>query len=119
MDSSIIFIDSSGKTVIYHGEFTPFSTGPVLHRYQDCLLFSFFNYKNNTFGISRIDSNQLCGFSASIFKMYSIKEPLEEIRLGDTLIHGEFYKIFPDKDSFLIVIYGFDDPPEFWKVIAK
>ena len=56
MDSSIIFIDSSGKTVIYHGEFTPFSTGPVLHRYQDCLLFSFFNYKNNTFGISRIDS---------------------------------------------------------------
>ena len=44
MDSSIIFIDSSGKTVIYHGEFTPFSTGPVLHRYQDCLLFSFFNY---------------------------------------------------------------------------
>lgn len=62
---------------------------------------------------------QLCGFSVSIFKMYSIKEPLEEIRLGDTLIHGEFYKIFPDKDSFLIVIYGFDDPPEFWKVIAK
>ena len=238
MDSSIIFIDSSGKTVIYHGEFTPFSTGPVLHRYQDCLLFSFFNYKNNTFGISRIDSkfdvapvltfeasdcdyisddfsvsndhyvyavgekssvtfyigndlddlsttkvslpqnekihgfsltddtlfvsvaaktseedqqnpyiesfdletgksikkrslsaplysittndsDQLCGFSVSIFKMYSIKEPLEEIRLGDTLIHGEFYKIFPDKDSFLIVIYGFDDPPEFWKVIAK
>jgi len=51
--------------------------------------------------------------------MYSIKEPLEEIRLGDTLIHGEFYKIFPDKDSFLIAIYGFDDPPEFWKVIAK
>lgn len=238
MDSSIIFIDSSGKTVIYQGEFTPFSTGPVLHRYQDCLLFSFFNYKNNTFGISRIDSkfdvapvltfeasdcdyisddfsvsndhyvyavgekssvtfyigndlddlsttkvslpqnekihgfsltddtlfvsvaaktseeaqqnpyiesfdletgksikkrslsaplysittndsDQLCGFSVSIFKMYSIKEPLEEIRLGDTLIHGEFYKIFPDKDSFLIVIYGFDDPPEFWKVIAK
>lgn len=238
MDSSIIFIDSSGKTVIYHGEFTPFSTGPVLHRYQDCLLFSFFNYKDNTFGISRIDSkfdvapvltfeasdcdyisddfsvsndhyvyavgekssvtfyigndlddlsttkvslpqnekihgfsltddtlfvsvaaktseedqqnpyiesfdletgksikkrslsaplysittndsDQLCGFSVSIFKMYSIKEPLEEIRLGDTLIHGEFYKIFPDKDSFLIVIYGFDDPPEFWKVIAK
>lgn len=238
MDSSIIFIDSSGKTVIYHGEFTSFSTGPVLHRYQDCLLFSFFNYKNNTFGISRIDSkfdvapvltfeasdcdyisddfsvsndhyvyavgekssvtfyigndlddlsttkvslpqnekihgfsltddtlfvsvaaktseedqqnpyiesfdletgksikkrslsaplysittndsDQLCGFSVSIFKMYSIKEPLEEIRLGDTLIHGEFYKIFPDKDSFLIVIYGFDDPPEFWKVIAK
>lgn len=30
--------------------------------------------------------NQLCGFSASIFKMYSIKEPLEEIQLGDTLI---------------------------------
>lgn len=205
MDSSIIFIDSSGKTVIYHGEFTPFSTGPVLHRYQDCLLFSFFNYKNNTFGISRIDSkfdvapvltfeasdcdyisddfsvsndhyvyavgekssvtfyigndlddlsttkvslpqnekihgfsltddtlfvsvaaktseedqqnpyiesfdletgksikkrslsaplysittndsDQLCGFSVSIFKMYSIKEPLEEIQLGDTLI---------------------------------
>lgn len=51
--------------------------------------------------------------------MYSIKEPLEEIQLGDTLIHGDFYKIFPDKDSFLIVIYGFDDSPEFWKVIAK
>lgn len=31
----------------------------------------------------------------------------------------EHYKIFPEKDSFLIVIYGFDNPPEFWKVIAK
>ena len=71
------------------------------------------------YSITTNDSDQLCGFSVSIFKMYSIKEPLEEIRLGDTLIHGEFYKIFPDKDSFLIVIYGFDDPPEFWKVIAK
>ena len=71
------------------------------------------------YSITTNDSNQLCGFSASIFKMYSIKEPLEEIQLGDTLIHGDFYKIFPDKDSFLIVIYGFDDSPEFWKVIAK
>ncbi len=38
------------------------------------------------YSITTNDSNQLCGFSASIFKMYSIKEPLEEIQLGDTLI---------------------------------
>ena len=40
------------------------------------------------YSITTNDSNQLCGFSASIFKMYSIKEPLEEIQLGDTLIHS-------------------------------
>ena len=99
MDSSIIFIDSSGKTVIYHGEFTPFSTGPVLHRYQDCLLFSFFNYKNNTFGISRIDSK----FDvAPVLTFEASDAVIKGIRVGalKSVLYDGVYSIFSTMKLF-------------------
>lgn len=81
------------SSVIYHDEFTPFSTGPVLHRYQDCLLFSFFNYKNNTFGISRIDSK----FDvAPVLTFEASDAVIKGIRVGalKSVLYDGVYSIF-------------------------
>lgn len=66
--------------------------------------------------ISLTDNNKMCGFYFSIFKAFNIDNSITEINLDTSAIQGSFFKIFSDNNQFLIVAYGYDVEPKFWRL---
>lgn len=68
------------------------------------------------YAISANEYGQICGFSNSMLKMYTLQDQLEEYEVDFTDISGSFFKILSDEDDFLVATYGFNKSPEFWIV---
>lgn len=236
LDSSIIFLDGKEQSIVYQGDFTPFGTGPVLRRYQEGTLFSYYDCETDSFGINFVDSSlnvspvlffdgtmtdyisddfsvsseycvyavgenssvtfyvgdaskenikikkipllpgkkihgfsttentlfvsvsedigelkqmnpyiesfdiktgisqnvfqlssafynitasddMLCGFSLFRLIVFEIADiSLKQVELDNTLIHGDFYEVYPYKNTFLVVAYDFTSSPSMWLI---
>lgn len=69
--------------------------------------------------ISVNEYDQMCGFSSSALKLYTLQDQVEEIIADTSAVSGEFFKILSDEKNFLAAAYGFDKNPKFWVVFSN
>lgn len=68
------------------------------------------------YSISANEYEQMCGFSQSTLKFYTLREQVEKITTNTSTVSGEFYKILSNDNDFLVVTYGFETPPKVWLI---